>query len=170
MKALSIRQPWAWAILHAGKDFENRDWYTSFRGRFAIHAAKGMTKSEYQSAISYITQAFVKDTLKTPNTYHLSASRTIVASGELVLPDFEEIVRGAIVGVADLAACISNSPSPWFEGKYGFVLRNVIVLPEPIPCKGALGFWDVPAEIAAQIEAQLKTTAPAARPDERRTA
>lgn len=27
--ALSIRQPWAWAILHAGKDIENRDWHTA---------------------------------------------------------------------------------------------------------------------------------------------
>jgi hypothetical protein len=24
VKALSVRQPWAWAILHAGKDVENR--------------------------------------------------------------------------------------------------------------------------------------------------
>lgn len=24
--ALSVRQPWAWAIIHAGKDIENRTW------------------------------------------------------------------------------------------------------------------------------------------------
>lgn len=33
MIALSIRQPWAWHILHSGKDIENRDWPTKFRGR-----------------------------------------------------------------------------------------------------------------------------------------
>ena len=33
MKALSIRQPWAWAILHAGKDIENRDWRTDCADR-----------------------------------------------------------------------------------------------------------------------------------------
>jgi hypothetical protein len=49
MKALSIRQPWAWLILHAGKDIENRDWPTRFRGRFLIHAAKGMTRDEYEN-------------------------------------------------------------------------------------------------------------------------
>lgn len=43
MKALSIRQPWAWLILHGGKDIENRSWNTNFRGRFLIHAAAGMT-------------------------------------------------------------------------------------------------------------------------------
>ena len=38
MPALSIRQPWAWAILHAGKDIENRSWRTAFRGEVLIHA------------------------------------------------------------------------------------------------------------------------------------
>jgi hypothetical protein len=39
MKAISVRQPWAWAIIHAGKDIENRTWKTRFRGEVAIHAA-----------------------------------------------------------------------------------------------------------------------------------
>ena len=51
MKALSIRQPWAWLILNAGKDIENRSWYTSVRGRVLIHASKGMTLAEYEDAI-----------------------------------------------------------------------------------------------------------------------
>lgn len=38
MKAISIQQPWAWAILHAGKDVENRTWNTHYRGPLAIHA------------------------------------------------------------------------------------------------------------------------------------
>ena len=40
MKALSIRQPWAWAIIHAGKDVENRPWGTRYRGPLLIHASK----------------------------------------------------------------------------------------------------------------------------------
>ncbi len=48
MIALSIRQPWAWHILHSGKDIENRDWPTRFRGRVLIHASKGMTRAEYE--------------------------------------------------------------------------------------------------------------------------
>ncbi len=41
MRALTIRQPWAWAIAVAGKDVENRSWQTSHRGLLAIHAGKG---------------------------------------------------------------------------------------------------------------------------------
>ncbi|WP_206002040.1 ASCH domain-containing protein [Paraburkholderia aromaticivorans] len=38
MKALSIRQPWAWLIVKGHKDIENRTWSTRFRGRVLIHA------------------------------------------------------------------------------------------------------------------------------------
>jgi hypothetical protein len=40
MRALSIRQPWAWAILAMGKDVENRGWSTDYRGPLLIHASK----------------------------------------------------------------------------------------------------------------------------------
>jgi hypothetical protein len=40
MKAISIQQPWAWAILHAGKDVENRSWSTTYRGLVAVHATR----------------------------------------------------------------------------------------------------------------------------------
>lgn len=40
MKALSIRQPWAHAILHLGKRVENRDWSgCSYRGPVLLHAS-----------------------------------------------------------------------------------------------------------------------------------
>lgn len=38
VKAISIQQPWAWAIVYAGKDIENRTWNTHYRGPLAIHA------------------------------------------------------------------------------------------------------------------------------------
>ena len=39
MKCLSILQPWAWAIIHGGKDVENRTWRTAYRGPLLIHAS-----------------------------------------------------------------------------------------------------------------------------------
>ncbi|MEE3046620.1 MAG: ASCH domain-containing protein [Pseudomonadota bacterium] len=38
-RALSIRQPWCHHILFDGKDIENRDWQTSYRGPVLIHAS-----------------------------------------------------------------------------------------------------------------------------------
>ena len=40
VRALSIRQPWAWLIIHAGKDIENRIHNTRHRGPLYIHAPK----------------------------------------------------------------------------------------------------------------------------------
>lgn len=45
-KALSIRQPWADAIIWHDKDVENRNWPTKFRGPFCIHASKRWGRAE----------------------------------------------------------------------------------------------------------------------------
>ncbi len=121
MKALSIRQPWAWLILNAGKDIENRDWSTNVRGRILIHAGKGMTRDEYENA---------QDLLWDIN----EAVR---------FPAFGELERGGIVGAVEIIDCVTKSDSPWFFGEYGFVLRN----PERLPFRpllGKLGFFGVP--------------------------
>jgi len=121
MKALSIRQPWAWLVLHC-KPIENRTWATKFRGRVLIHAAKGMTRAEYEAAIDFI-----------------------VAQGITLpfdLPSFDALERGGIIGSVEIVDCISQSDSSWFTGPYGFVLAN----PEPmpfIPLRGMLGFFEV---------------------------
>ncbi|MFH2071903.1 MAG: ASCH domain-containing protein [Actinomycetota bacterium] len=44
MKALTIRQPYASAVIYAGKDVENRTWRTKYRGELWIHA--GLTSNQ----------------------------------------------------------------------------------------------------------------------------
>ncbi len=117
--ALSIRQPWAWAIINAGKDIENRDWPTRFRGPVCIHASKGIgSRHDFYSARNFITDEIRQ---KSP-------------------PEPEGIARGGIIGVAEIVDCVEASESPWFFGRYGFVLRNARPVPF-IPVKGALGFF-----------------------------
>ena len=125
MKALSIRQPWAWLICHAGKDIENRTWPTKFRGPVLIHAAKGMTRLEYQYALATVERA-----------------NRIRHGNPIILPPFEELERGGIVGQAEIVSCVFDSCSPWFCGPWGFGLANS----KPLlfqPCRGMLGFFDV---------------------------
>lgn len=118
MKTLSIRQPWAWLIVHGHKPLEIRFWATSYRGPLLIHAAKGMTRAEYEYAASLCGKLAV------------------------TLPAFDELERGGIVGQATVTGCVDDSPSSWFFGKYGFELSNAQPLPF-MPCKGRLGFFDV---------------------------
>ena len=131
--ALSIRQPWAWAIINAGKDIENRDWSTRFRGPVCIHAAKGMTKREFDGFVD-LARAMSRN-----GTWRESAW----------VPFQNELQHGGIIGVADIVDCVDASESPWFFGRYGFVLRNV----RPVdfyPVKGALGFFDWRKNIEVQ--------------------
>lgn len=124
MIALSIRQPWAWLILHAGKDIENRDWKTPFRGRCLIHASKSGTKADYNDAMDFL------------------ADRSISFMG-IDFPSIDQFERGGVVGSVEITGCTDNSESPWFVGDYGFILRNPKPLPF-MPYKGRLGFFNVP--------------------------
>ena len=132
MKAITVRQPSAWAILHARKNIENRSWRTHLRGTIAIHAAKGMTRSEYEAVISYFPLRW-----------------------QWVVPAFEELPRSAIIGVVDLVDCVEESKSRWFGGPLGFVLKNPRPI-NPIPCIGGLGFWDLHPEIERKIRRMIK--------------
>lgn len=121
MKALSIRQPWAWLILHGGKDVENRDWATKVRGRILIHASKGMTGDDYESA----------------------CHTAMTANPQIQIPMFAALERGGIVGSVEVVGCDIECDSPWFVGQYGFLLRDPRLI-RFIPYKGRLGFFDVP--------------------------
>ena len=123
--ALSIRQPWAWAIIHAGKNIENRTWSTSFRGPVAIHAAKGMTGDEVT-----IFSEFLGD-------LRLEGAVSASVKG----PHYGSLPRGGIIGVAEITGCVNRSGSPWFVGPWGFVIANARPV-DFIPFKGALGFFD----------------------------
>lgn len=126
MKALSVRQPWAWAILHAGKRHENRSWKTNYRGPLLIHAS---LKADDEAAWS-----FVEDRCEAlrPNSIFILPRKSV---------DY-----GGIVGVVDVIDCVSESNSPWFFGPHALVLAN----PRPcefLPWKGRLGLFDVPDEL-----------------------
>lgn len=126
--ALSVRQPWAWAIIYAGKDIENRSWQAvnhglHQRGRIAIHAAKGMSREEYEDA---------RDTIN-----EICAAAPDVG---LRCPEAKDLLRGGIIGTVDIVDVVTDSDSSWFFGPRGLVLRNPLPC-EFIPSTGALGYF-----------------------------
>lgn len=115
MKTLTIKEPWASLILRGGKDIENRTWNTKFRGEFFVHCSKTIDKKAY-------------DTL----------------GGSFYLPTKESIQKnlGAIIGVVELVDVVTESDSKWFQGPYGFVLKNPRRFENKHYVKGQLGFWE----------------------------
>lgn len=119
MKALSIRQPWAWLIIHGGKDVENRYWTSTFRGPVLIHASGTMTDDDYHRAT------------------HVAG----IINPPLRLPLPQDLHKGGIIGQVEIVDCVAISKSRWFDGPYAFVLAN----PKPLefrPCKGQLKFFE----------------------------
>ena len=124
MKVISIRQPWAWLIIHAGKDIENRDWCTNFRGPVAIHAAKYVPT---QAEISEIELAM-----------------------KVRIRRFE-LLYGGLIGTAEITDCVSHHASSWFFGGFGFVLvRPRPVRFHPLA--GKLGLFDAPGYVPEYLD------------------
>lgn len=128
MKAISIRSPWWWFILHGGKTIENRDWPTRFRGPVLIHASSWFRPDEVHDDFRYARQ--IASDSGWPSLPPVSLAE-LRAQG------------GHIVGRARIVDCVDQSDSPWFFGRYGFVLTDAEPLAQPVPCKGRLGFFGV---------------------------
>jgi hypothetical protein len=146
VKSLTVRNPWGWAIAHAGKRVENRTWATRFRGTLAIHAGSRLPgRRDLTDLCEYIAA--------------LGGCHPV------------DVFRGAqtlsaVVAVADLTEVCSRSAEtvssivcgcgPWaVPGQHHLRLANVRALETPVPAKGALGLWTLPVEVEAAVLAQL---------------
>ncbi|MBS45322.1 MAG: hypothetical protein CMH83_19560 [Nocardioides sp.] len=141
MKAISVRQPWAGAILTLGKDVENRSrTLGSYRGTVAVHASQNPAPATAVATVEKITGA--------PVPFYGAPSAGIAW-------DF-----GAIIGVVDLVdvhtyrdcADHHGAPcSPWAERSgVHLQLARPRVLARPVPARGQLGLWTVD-DITADI-------------------
>jgi hypothetical protein len=119
VKALSIRQPWAWLIVNGYKDVENRKWRTDFRGWFLVHAGKQFDHKGY---------------------------KWVKANSKIKMPAINEFEMGGIVGSAEIIDCVTQHNSQWFFGPYGFVLKNAETL-KFIPLLGQLNFFNVEVDV-----------------------
>lgn len=129
MQALSIRQPWAWLIVNGFKDIENRSWPTKVRGRFLIHAASAMTREEWLSAVQFAH-------------YRCGVTKAALQAG----CEFDQLMRGGIVGQAEIVDCVEQSESRWFVGPQGFLVAKASPTPF-VQMRGRLGFFGVSEEI-----------------------
>lgn len=133
MKALSLWQPWASLVAFGEKKIETRPWSTQYCGLLAIHAAKRL---EREQAFLLAQEPF----------------RTALHRNGVFLPS--EMVRGAIIAICLLTRCERITPEfaqslsrqeiafgDFTPGRYAWILRNVVALPEPVICPGHQRLW-----------------------------
>jgi hypothetical protein len=153
---LTVQQPWAWAIVHGGKDVENRTQAWGYRGPLAIHAGARVSDRGMRSELMH--EAWENHGVGDP----LEAVKLGSVIGVVDLVDVHTATTCMDVIDGEWATC-----SPWAELQYvehggktrrdivHLVLENPRPLVTPIPAKGRLGLWTPDAELLAAIREQV---------------
>lgn len=130
---LTIKQPWAAAIVHGPKRYENRSWYaprTFQPGNYiALHAGKTVDKDP-------MTDYFIYDRM-----------------GIDIHQDLVDVL-GAIVGVAKFEGSFAAEEvdDPWASGPVCWKFSEVVAI-DPVPCRGQQGLWSLPSDILSVVRA-----------------
>jgi ASCH domain len=154
MLALSVRQPWAWAIARGHKVIENRDWDTRFRGTLAIHASLRVDLD--------------------------SSERPTIRAAGWDPGDPVAAIGGIVAVVRLVGVCAAARPGPaWPEarpgpgsgpgcagpepfgvcgcgawanpGEFHWQLGDPRPLPRPVMAVGEAGMWELPPAVAAEV-------------------
>jgi hypothetical protein len=138
VKALSVRQPWAWAIARGRKPVENRSWTTAYRGPLIVHASMRVDLDACASPL-------IRDA-----GWH---------------PDDPVAAIGAIVAVVDLTEiCAASVADPatdcgcgiWAQpGRYHWHVAAPRVPDRPVLALGRLGLWEPADALIAELPADL---------------
>jgi len=146
MKALTIKAPWAQAIVHGTKRIENRTWkpHADVIGkRIAIHCGKSLARPrDYDDPRASVQLD--------------EAHRWCVGTGR--------VEAGHIIGTARVSGYVGPSRAvgggglwsadqiiavrdhPWWIGPIGWLLEDVRAV-EPVAARGQVGMWTVPENI-----------------------
>ncbi len=115
LRVLTVRQPYAWLIVHGIKDIENRSRRTHIRGPILIQAGASRAEVTPENLAKY------------------------QAIGRVRLPEDFEV--GGVIGYAEIVDCVRDHGSPWKDpDSWGWVLAKARPL-KFRPCRGALGFF-----------------------------
>jgi hypothetical protein len=168
-RALSINEPWAWAIIAGHKSIENRSWQASYRGPIAIHASSARRWAD----------GFEEFILAHSPKMHVEYDDVRITRDNQILH------LGYILGVADLVGIVKwkfskigptfneacdaagfrdwrlqqreLEPKLWADGKSGFcwLIGDVVQFAQPIAAKGKLNLWEMSPDLAAKVAAAL---------------
>jgi hypothetical protein len=122
-RAISIRQPMAWAVIHAGKDVEN------CTAPLQVKAAVGCLVFVHASS-HRMSRADV-----------IEAAAYLKARG-VEMPD--ELQLGGVIGSVMVVDIVERHRSRWFHGPFALVLAD----PRPVrfrPARGQVGLFRVPS-------------------------
>ena len=181
MRAITLTQPWAGLVASGIKRIENRSRSIirreDFGKPFAVHASKVIDDDVY-ARIAEIAPGLRSDfhyrefarrgggnytrVRSTPHAHRwmllsrITSAVIAVATIERAVVEWRD---GSVVdahGRDGMPVVDLGDQRRWFFGRVGYVLRDVIALPKPVPCRGRQGFWTMPDDLARQVEEQIR--------------
>ncbi len=154
MRALSVKQPWAWAILQGGKTVENRGRATHHRGLLIVHASQ-------QPA----THAVVPGRRAAARWSALGGTAGCWnAISKPVRGGYAGTATSALIGAVTVIGCheAAGCCHPWGEvplpGRtlWHWELENPRMFVHAIPAHGHLGIWAIPDSLATRVGRALR--------------
>lgn len=141
MLALTLHQPWAWAVAHGGKRVENRTWHPprSLLGHhLAIHAAAPpRRKADRETMMELVRQ------LGAPLPGQGLTFSAVVA-----------VVK--VTGSVESPARLEPDQRKWFIGPLGWTLDDVVALGCPVEAKGAQRLWRLDEALTGHVRLQWR--------------
>lgn len=152
IRGLSLTQPWATLMAEGKKQIETRSWYTLYKGSVAIHAAKTFPRwardlaqtGTFLNALNRPNEEFPLGAIVAVGNLHRVGRIGQRSDGAVYIVGRDLPVEGDEVEFGDYS-----------PGRYAWVFTNVQPLAHPVPCRGALGLWHVPAGVLEQVTIQL---------------
>lgn len=149
LRVLTVRQPWAWAIIHGGKDVESRvrNIAGDYRGPVAIHVSKTYASGWESEPLARVMNSHpgVHDE---PQPWRADQGAII---GVVDLVDVHLVANAHFHpicydparphGLLDAAERGNGACSPWStpDARWHLVFANARPLAEPIPYRGGPG-------------------------------
>lgn len=152
MRALSIVQPWGAAVLHFGKQLENRSWrpprltvgerialHTSSKppGRYELERVANLAGVAFDVSFTAFSDRGAVELVPTLDGHPLHAGAII---GTV-------LVRGCFESRAAAVLELGEQAARWWIGPKAWWLSEPRPLRRPVSCRGALGLWTLPADV-----------------------
>lgn len=157
MRALTVIQPWAYAIARCGKSIENRNWGTSYRGPLLIHAGASRTwfTASAVSDIALICPEFPRDLAVATAMVQKSGGENGGAGGYSAIVAVAELAD--VVHPADAWKKLSAQQRMWYDPRgHAWVLKNVRALDRHVRCGGHQGLWTPAEELVGRVMDELE--------------
>jgi hypothetical protein len=155
MRALSVKQPWAWSILQGGKPVENRSRATHHRGLLIIQASQSPAPHARVPARAAASQwKALGGTAACWNAISSPSRGAYVGTA-----------TSALIGAVTVVGChqASGCCRPWGEAAqpgdtmWHWELENPRMFAHAIPAHGHLGIWPVPDTLATRVGRALRS-------------